>query len=388
MKSIFLNAMILSCVFFSKGAMAQTLSQKELEDISATLEAFGGLPEVMPPLPPLTPSPEISAMLESVSALQMENTMRIFSGFYTRHHNHPEATKAQEWLKANWEWIVQNSSDVQERYGSDRGARLIEFLDFVAFDVFQNEQPPTYVRIENRVCPVQVDFFHHPEELTRMPSVILTIEGSDPDIIVLGAHADSAVKHQTGVPVTDETMDLRSPGADDNASGIAVLTEVLRVLMDHGHCPSKTVMLMAYAAEELGLKGSEDIANTFAREGKNVVGMINFDLTNYRGSPDINMAIVNDPEYTSLELNRSLIRLIETYLPEIHWDYTQCRRGCSDHASWANAGFPATMLVEARAQDITPHIHKTTDTFEASGGNANHSVTFAQLALAYIAETN
>ena len=317
MKSVFLNLMVISFVFFSERAVA------------------------------LTPSPEVSAMLESVSALQMENTMRIFSSFHTRHHNHPEARKAQRWLKANWEWIAQDRSDIQ------------------------------------------VEYFYHPA-FTRMPSLILTIEGcSTPEeIIVLGAHADSAVKEVMGTPVTDETMDVRSPGADDNASGIAVLTEVLRVMVDHGYCPAKTVMLMAYAAEEIGLKGSEHIANTFAEEGRNVVGTINFDLTNFRGSPDIDFAIINDPKYTDPDLIKSIVNIAGIYLPRASWTYVQCNRDCSDHASWANAGFPATMLVESRLQGINPHFHKTTDTFEASGGNADHSVTFAQLALAYIAETN
>ena len=81
-----------------------------------------------------------------------------------------------------------------------------------------------------------------------------------------------------------------------------------------------------------------------------------------------------------------LEQIIQKYLPEVNWEYIQCGYSCSDHASWTEAGFPASMLTEARLTEITPHIHKVTDTFEASGGNANYSVTFAKVALAFVAE--
>lgn len=62
--------------------------------------------------------------------------------------------------------------------------------------------------------------------------------------------------------------DKRSPGADDNASGIASVTEVIRLIMENNLRPKKTVQFMAYAAEEIGLIGSDDIARKYKKAKK------------------------------------------------------------------------------------------------------------------------
>ncbi|MBW8809826.1 MAG: M20/M25/M40 family metallo-hydrolase, partial [Lysobacter sp.] len=68
------------------------------------------------------------------------------------------------------------------------------------------------------------------------PSVILTIGGNElPDeVVVLGAHLDTVSNSGSG-----ESM--RAPGADDDASGIATLTEVLRIAMASGYKPKRTI---------------------------------------------------------------------------------------------------------------------------------------------------
>ena len=64
-----------------------------------------------------------------------------------------------------------------------------------------------------------------------------------------------------------------APGADDDGSGIAVLTEVLRIIVMSGYKPEKTVQIMGFAIEEIGLVGSREIASEYKRKGKNVIGM-------------------------------------------------------------------------------------------------------------------
>ena len=289
------------------------------------------------------PLSEAVEMLGSVSDEEIANTIKSFSGFETRYHNSPEAVKAQEWLKSEWEEITKGRDDVR------------------------------------------VDFFYHP--FSPMPSLILTIEGSmfPEEKIVLGAHADSAIKNGYGIPPDDEmNLTATSPGADDNASGIAVITEVLRVLMLHNYRPTRTIMFMAYAAEEIGIKGSDHIAGSFAQEGQEVIGVLNFDAMNFRGSEDLDFIMISD--YTSPRQNTFLEQVIQRYFPEIRWEYSKCTYDCSDHASWYKFGFSASMLTEARFDDYNPHLHRVTDTFEASGGNAEHSVNFVKVSLAFLAE--
>ena len=282
-------------------------------------------------------------MLESVDSIEIGNTIKSFSEFETRYYRSPEAIKAQEWLKSKWEGITQNRDDVH------------------------------------------VDFFHHPEDISPMPSIILTIEGSviPEEKIVLGAHADS---ERTDVPLGEARLVARSPGADDNASGIATITEVLRILMLHNYRPTRTIMFMAYAAEEVRLRGSNHIAKSFALEDQKVIGTLNLDMINFRGSEDLDLVIIAD-NYTSLEQNTLLEQLLLVYLPEIKWEYDECGGyDCSDYASWHRFGFPASMLTEARFHQMTPHIHKVTDTFESLGNNAEHSVDFVKLSLAFLTE--
>lgn len=86
-------------------------------------------------------------------------------------------------------------------------------------------------------------------------SIIAKIEGRNPSapIVILGAHFDSTA----GNSVT------RSPGADDNASGAMTVLETLRIMSQLVDQPEAGVEFHWYAAEEVGLLGAKNIANTY-----------------------------------------------------------------------------------------------------------------------------
>ncbi|MBI5201812.1 MAG: M20/M25/M40 family metallo-hydrolase [Elusimicrobia bacterium] len=210
----------------------------------------------------------------------------------------------------------------------------------------------------------------------KQSSVVLTIPGSEkPDeIVVLGGHLDSI----SGWGF----LRGRSPGADDNASGIAVLTEAIRVLAQAGFAPKRTVQFMGYSAEEVGLRGSKEIASRYAQQGKKVVGVIQFDMTNFKGSGDGIWLLEDnvDPELTAF-----LGKLVDAYAG-VPWATTRCGYGCSDHASWTRSGFPASAAFESTFDGMNHSIHSERDTLANAGGNAAHSVPFARLAAAFAAE--
>ena len=205
---------------------------------------------------------------------------------------------------------------------------------------------------------------------------MLTIPGAGKrdEIVVLGGHLDS-IASWSG-------EDARAPGADDNASGIAVLTEALRILAEAGFRPERTVQFIGYAAEEVGLRGSQDLARQYAQQGRKVAGVIQFDMTNFKGSPEeIYLLSDNvDPGLSAL-----LGRLIDAYIG-VRWSATNCGYACSDHASWTRSGFPASAAFESSMDDMNGNIHSARDTLANSGGNAAHSVAFAKLAVAFAAE--
>lgn len=209
-------------------------------------------------------------------------------------------------------------------------------------------------------------------------SVVLTITGSEkPDEwIVIGGHLDSTIGSRTN----EQSI---APGADDDASGIASVTEVIRVLTQNNFQPKRSIAFMAYAAEEVGLRGSQDIANRYQAQGKKVVSALQLDMTNYQGSAQ---DIVFITDYTDSNLTQFLANLIDEYLPSLTYGYDRCGYACSDHASWHNAGFSAAMPFESKFNDSNPNIHTGRDTLQNSDAEGAHAEKFTKLGLAYAIE--
>ena len=106
---------------------------------------------------------------------------------------------------------------------------------------------------------------------TRITNVLATLEGSRyPDrVYVVSGHYDSRV-----TDVMDFTSD--APGADDDASGVAVSMELARVMARHR--PEATIVFAAVAGEEQGLYGSTHLAQQLKRSRADVQGMFTNDI--------------------------------------------------------------------------------------------------------------
>ena len=94
--------------------------------------------------------------------------------------------------------------------------------------------------------------------------------GRDPDrVIIIGGHIDSRV-----TDVMDATSD--APGANDDASGVALVLETARLLSKRTF--DATIVYVAFSAEEQGLWGAELLADTAATRGWQVTAMLNNDI--------------------------------------------------------------------------------------------------------------
>ena len=199
------------------------------------------------------------------------------------------------------------------------------------------------------------------------------------EFVIIGGHIDSTAP---------STGNNDAPGADDDASGIATITEVARVLLDADFVPNRTVEFMAFAAEEIGLVGSAEIAQEYNDNNVNVISFVQFDMTNYPGSAS-DVYITTD-NYNSNDLNAYLIELMEHYNAsgehQVTYGNTACNYGCSDHFSWADQGYEAAFPFEADFSESNPNIHTSGDTFDVTG-NALKAAKFAKLGLEYIIET-
>lgn len=210
------------------------------------------------------------------------------------------------------------------------------------------------------------------------PSVVMTIPGSNlaDEIVVLGGHLDSIASGSSN-------PNFSAPGADDNASGIATLSEVARAVLANGLRPQRTLKFMGYAAEEVGLRGSGEIAQQHLNDGENVVAVLQFDMTAFNGS---SQDVFLYTDFTNGDLTNFLGQLLDTYLTDLTWSNSACGYGCSDHASWHNRGFPAAFAFEARFGQHNGSIHSTGDTVNTFGNTADHAVKFARLGVAFIVE--
>jgi leucyl aminopeptidase len=228
--------------------------------------------------------------------------------------------------------------------------------------------------VKNR-SDATVEYFPHSQ--WDQPSIILTLKGASDEVIVLGGHQDSINGSIGGASAT-------APGADDNASGISTITEVIRILSESSYQPQKTIKFMAYAAEEVGLLGSKEIAKSFKQNKANVIGVMQLDMTNFQGTKDLDIVMMRD--YTNDDQNKFVGSIIDTYVPGVKWGFDKCGYGCSDHASWHAQGYPASMPFEAKMNDMNHNIHTAKDTLSVSGGNASHAAKFAKMALAFVVE--
>ncbi|VDH16975.1 Bacterial leucyl aminopeptidase precursor [Algoriella xinjiangensis] len=284
----------------------------------------------------------VNKILNDVDPKEIEKNILLLEGFKTRFHKRQEANDAVYKMKEVWEKIIAD-------YG--RTDVAVKVVDHVG---------------------------------TPMKSLILTINGNSKsdEYVIIGGHIDSIVSWGDG---TQEN----APGADDNASGISTITEVIRVLLKNNFKPERTTQMMAYAAEEIGLVGSSEIAKQYAADGKNVVSYLQFDMTNYKGSAK-DVILMTDA-YCDANLNAYLMQLMDVYntsgLHQFTYDTSKCGYGCSDHYSWAENGFPATLPFESKMNEDNPNIHSTSDTYAFMGNTANHAAKFTKLGIEFVVET-
>ncbi|MDH5581230.1 MAG: M20/M25/M40 family metallo-hydrolase [Bdellovibrionales bacterium] len=282
----------------------------------------------------VTDDERIHQILTQVSEKRIRETITKLSSYHNRHYQSKTGVEALNWIKQKWSGLTAHRSDVK-----------VEAIDHKKW---------------------------------KQNSIILTIEGSEnpEEIIVIGGHGDSI-----GSGFWNRKKS-KAPGADDNASGIATITEIIKVLMDNSFSPKKTIKFMAYSAEEVGLKGSAEIAKKMRNEKRDVIGVVQFDMTNYKGD-DFNIYLIND--HTNSEQNEFMAQLIDTYV-KVPWGYSKCGYACSDHASWTSNGYPASFPFEATFDGANKKIHSERDTIEHSRGTAEHAVNFAKLGLAFAME--
>jgi leucyl aminopeptidase len=346
-------------LFTAQGASVVKLTQSEVEQMSATihdeLHRCGGFIAH-------------ESFEEAQNALSYQGDMYFAKGAifadYTIDQSALVAPMVAQVEEPSIRGMIEKLAAFNTRYyKSETGIKSSEFIR------------DTWADLSKHRSDVKVELYKHPS--WPQASIIMTIEGSEKsdEIVIVGGHADSIAGMFGGSG--------KAPGADDNASGIATITEVIKVLMKNDYKPKRTVQFMGYAAEEVGLLGSKDIANSYKAKAKKVVGVMQLDMTLNKGTAEQDIVMMAD--FTNGAQNEFLGKLIDAYV-KVKWGYSRCGYGCSDHASWTAAGYPASMPFESTMEDINKKIHTANDTLQNAGGDAKHAAKFAKLATAFVVE--
>ncbi|MFO1457630.1 MAG: M20/M25/M40 family metallo-hydrolase [Steroidobacteraceae bacterium] len=120
-------------------------------------------------------------------------------------------------------------------------------------------------------------------------NVIGVLRGADPkfanEAVIVSAHYDHLGRNGPGVRVAE--IGQVHPGADDNASGVAVLLELARAMANAG-APPRTVVFIAFSGEESGLNGSKYyVANPVPVPLAGIRSVLNFDTVGRLGNGEV-----------------------------------------------------------------------------------------------------
>lgn len=294
------------------------------------------------PIQPQHPDQQLRDLLKEIDANRIEATIMRLVGFGTRHTLSSQDDPARGIGAAN-EWVYQTMLGYA---AASQGRMTVEKQTFIQ---------PVSPRI-----PVP----------TPITNVIATLRGDETPqrFYVATGHIDSRV-----TDVMNATLD--APGADDDASGVAVILELARVFATRR--VKGTLVLATVAGEEQGLYGSAHLAAQMKAAGADVQAMFSNDIVGASSAwdgtrPDpftvrlfvegvptsetpaqtsIRQSIGGENDGASRQLGRFVRNVAEGghtgMRVRVIWRRDRYLRG-SDHISFLRQAYPAARFTEPR----------------------------------------
>ncbi len=251
-----------------------------------------------------------------------------------------------------------------------------------------NDSAAVYIKNEFDKIPgltsVEFDTFYIPSanpplNLKPMVNVVATLEGTaNPETyFVIGAHLDCSASRMGQSIWNSQWSTITAPGADDNATGIAAILEIARILADpvNNFDHAVTLKFIAFGAEESGpaYSGSHHGSRHYAKYAKennhNVLGMVSIDMIGYNPSFDYQSIVSNNASVSFAEqfINANNIFSIDLILEGPPFPYGTY----SDHDTFWDEGYQAVLFIENgppwnsnQFYNANPFYHTSTDTYE------------------------
>lgn len=299
--------------------------------------------------------PEIARLVAEIDPARIERTVRQLVAFGTRNTLSTQTDK-QRGIGAARDWLFAQFSQLRTQAG---GRLTVELQSFEQSKAARVPSP------------------------TMLTNIVATLRGAQPDsenrLYVVSGHYDS----MCGDP-TNAVCD--APGANDDASGVAAVLEMARV-MSQRHFDA-TIIFMAVAGEEQGLLGSAYFASQVKQKGLNIEAMLTNDIIGNslseagvrnrntvrvfsEGVPSnetaeeaaVRRSVGGENDAPSRQLARFIKETGELYLPrfEASLIYRRDRYGRGgDHIPFLEAGYPAVRFTEPN--EIYQHQHQNVRT--------------------------
>ncbi len=252
---------------------------------------------------------------------------------------------------------------------------VLSYFDAAGFDLRQMQREID-IRLESR----SFEFTGSTASLTtdvlriRKPvrNVLAAIDGSDPllqnEWVIAGAHYDHLGVDGEFSLARDGNGQIHH-GADDNASGTAGILELARIAGSNRESFKRSVLLMAFAGEEVGLRGSSHFVAEPTIDIENAVAMLNLDMIG---------RLRDDHVYVSgIGTSPNFMETLETLNESVglSMDYSDSGMGASDHMSFNIKKIPVLFFFSGLHGDY----HKPSDTADKINADGARNV----LMLAY-----
>ncbi len=254
-----------------------------------------------------------------------------------------------------------------------------------------NDSAVSFIRREFEALPgmtsVHLDTFYianavPPLNVQPLFNVVATLRGklNPGKECVVGAHLDCSASRMGDSIWQANWQSIQSPGADDNATGVAAVLEMARIFADPSLSFQNdyTIKFIAFGAEESGpayngsLHGSTHYAAKAKERNDDIIAMLNLDMLGFNHQ-SLYADIASNPlsEWMGLQA----IQINNAYSIGLSMRQPPFSTGAgSDHSAFWSQGYPAVLFIEnyppwqsSSFFQANPHYHRSSDTL----GNLN-----------------
>jgi len=209
------------------------------------------------------------------------------------------------------------------------------------------ERVGAYIYNELTSTQLPVEYWEWSTTKLSGKNIVATLEGegTTDGIVIVCAHYDSI-----GI----------SPGADDDASGVAIVLQLAEIMSRYTF--NSTIKFILFSGEEQGKLGSSAYAKAAKTNKDNIVGVLALDKVGYANSADEGHKVVHHSNSESdwmVDISTEMAQTYQQYidLEVLRWSQDPA----SDHVSFVEQGYHGTDFVRYA---VNPFYHTSEDTIE------------------------